>query len=80
MSDEKELVQFSRQVSPVVPVPYANELEEVKDIPGMRRVVKSIFCGGFLGRQPIVGKCNWVPCGRGEIAGQSGVICLVFPG
>jgi len=63
VADQKEPAWFSRQASSVFLVPQKDELEESEEILSMRWVVEVIVWRGFPGREPIVGKCDRVPCG-----------------
>ena len=79
MTDEKEFSRFSRQAPPVFLVPRKDEFEESEDILGMCWVAEVMVCRRLPGREPIVGKRDWVPCEYGKLAGQGCMISLVFP-
>jgi hypothetical protein len=79
VTNEKELVRFSRQASIVFLVPRKDEFKESEDILGMCWVVEVMVCRRLPGREPIVGKRDRVPCEYGKLAGQGCMISLVFP-
>lgn len=81
VTDKKELGRFSRQASAVYIflVPQEDEFEEFEGILGVCWVVEGIVWRGLPWCEPIVGKCDWVPCGYSETAGQADMIGLVFP-